>query len=41
MERQVIEKERNKMRSEKEERIMKARYNPRYKDIKARDARDI
>jgi len=35
MERQVIEKERNKMRKEEEERIMKTRYNTRYKEIKA------
>jgi len=35
MERDVIEKERNKMRREEEERIKKARYNPRYKEIKA------
>jgi len=35
MERDVIEKERIKMRRKEEEKIKKARYNPRFKDIKA------
>jgi len=34
MERQVIEKERNNLRREEEEKIMKAKFNPRYKEIK-------